>query len=218
MDSIEVLEQLRAQMNERQGAGVYECMSTSKVAIAGLGGLGSNIAVMLARIGVGELLLVDYDVVEPSNLNRQNYQVGQIGLPKTEALKVQLVAINPFIKVLTMRLRVTEENAVSLFKEYPVVCEAFDEAAEKAMLINKLLTELPEIKIVSGSGMAGLYPANLIQTKQRVKNLYVCGDGEHEYTKEDGIMAPRVMICAAHEANMIVNLLMKNAQEDDYGR
>ena len=107
----------------------------ARVAVAGLGGLGSNIAVMLARSGIGKLLLVDFDVVDVTNLNRQMYFIPQLGRPKTEALAELLVQINPYTEYETVCTKVTPENVKELFSEYPIVCEAFDRPDQKAMLV-----------------------------------------------------------------------------------
>lgn len=199
-------ENLEQQMMARHCAGVYEKMKDACVGIAGLGGLGSNIAAMLARMGVGHMVLADFDVVEPGNLNRQNYFVSQLGKYKTEATAEQLAWINPFINVKTHTIRVEEENVAALFGECQVVCEAFDNPESKAMLVSTLLAECPGIKLVCGSGMAGICSANEIITRRRMSRLYVCGDERTD--AEVGIMAPRVMICAGHQANMTVRLLM----------
>lgn len=202
-------EQLEAMMCARHTPYVQEKLKKGKVAIAGLGGLGSNIAAALARIGVGTLQLVDYDIVEPSNLNRQNYFIRHLGRPKCECLKEELEEINPFIEVKTRQIKITEENAVSLFEGYDIVCEAFDGAEQKAMLVNTLLEQLPEIKIVASSGMAGYESANQIQTKQIWKHFYLCGDNKNEAREGMGLMAPRVLICAGHQANMVLRLLLQ---------
>ena len=94
--------------------------------VAGLGGLGSNIAVMLARSGVGELLLVDFDTVDVTNLNRQMYLIPQLGKPKAEALPEILYQINPYLTYRSVCIKVTPDNVKELFSEYPIVCEAFD--------------------------------------------------------------------------------------------
>lgn len=201
-------EELESMMMARHTPNVHNKIKYSKVAIAGLGGLGSNIAVMLARIGVGQLLLVDFDIVEPSNLNRQSYYISHLGLSKTEALKMQLVQINPFIKIETATVRVTEKNVKELFNGYDIVCEAFDKADAKSILVNTALAELPNIKIVSASGMAGYESSNLIKTVNPVKRLYMCGDFENGAMPGRGLMAPRVQICAGHQANMILRLLL----------
>lgn len=200
--------QLEAMMAARHTPEVHSKLKKAKVAIAGLGGLGSNIAVSLARIGVGSLFLVDFDVVEPSNLNRQSYCISHLGMHKTQALKEQIEQINPFIQVNTKTVRVERENVVELFGNYDVLCEAFDDPAAKAMLVATALSQLPHIKVVAASGMAGYASSNHICTERKMKNLYVCGDYESEARIGNGLMAPRVQICAGHQANMVLRLLL----------
>lgn len=201
-------DELESMMMARHTPNVHKKLKEGKVAIAGLGGLGSNIAIMLARIGVGQLLLVDFDIVEPSNLNRQSYYIRHLGLSKTIALKTQIEEINPFIKINTKNIRITEENVKELFSGYDIICEAFDQPKAKSMLVNTALEQLPECKIVSASGMAGYESSNLIKTTRPMKRLYVCGDLENGARIGNGLMAPRVQICAGHQANMILRLLL----------
>lgn len=201
-------DELESMMMARHTPNVHKKIKKGKVAVAGLGGLGSNIAVMLARIGVGQLLLVDFDIVEPSNLNRQSYNIGHLGMPKTLALKKQIEEINPFIKVETQTTRVTEDNVSELFNGYDIVCEAFDKPEAKSMLVNTALEELTDIKIVAASGMAGYDSSNLIKTVKPMNRLYLCGDLENGAKIGQGLMAPRVQICAGHQANMILRLLL----------
>lgn len=200
-------EQLKEQMFERVPEEVQKKLGESRVGIAGLGGLGSNIACMLARTGVPELLLIDFDCVEASNLNRQQYTMDQIGMLKTEALKENLLKINPWLVVETVNQKITEENSSSLLEGCDLVCEAFDRAEAKAALINGLLMD-SSIKIVSASGMAGYGDSNEIKTKRKMNRLYVCGDEKSDYQQVEGMMAPRVQMCAAHQANMVIRLLM----------
>ena len=181
----------------------------AKVAVAGLGGLGSNIAVMLARSGIGHLFLVDFDVVDVTNLNRQMYFISHLGLPKTEALPQILYQINPYLSCESMRIKVTPENVRELFKEYPIVCEAFDKPDQKAMLVRELLMQCPETIVVSGNGMAGYGDTNDICTSQKMRRLYVCGDQKTDVGGGIGLMAPRVAACAAHEANKVIQLIME---------
>ena len=94
--------------------------------IAGLGGLGSNVAYSLARIGVGHLHLIDFDVVDITNLNRQQYFMEHIGMYKTDALKSLLLKINPYLDIRTDCVKVTEENLKELFADAQIVCEAFE--------------------------------------------------------------------------------------------
>jgi sulfur carrier protein ThiS adenylyltransferase len=187
---------------------VFERVKTSRVAIAGLGGLGSNIAISLARTGVGHLHLIDFDIVEPSNLNRQQYKIKHLGLYKTEALKNEIEEINPYIKVTIDTAVVTEENVKALFKNDDIICEAFDNPQSKAMIVNTLLESYPLKKIVSASGMAGYESSNTIITKKIADNFYLCGDGKTGAMVGRGLMAPRVSICAGHQANMILRLIL----------
>ena len=184
-------------------------LKNARVAIAGLGGLGSNIAVMLARSGVGQLLLVDYDVVDVTNLNRQMYYIQQLGMPKAQALPEILYQINPYSNYQSRCLRVTEENIRELFMEYPIVCEAFDQPDQKAMLVREVLTQCPNTIVISGNGMAGYKDANEIQTSQKLRRLYVCGDQHTDVAEGIGLMAPRVAACAAHQANKVIQLIME---------
>lgn len=201
-------EELESMMMARHTPEVHKKLKQGRVAIAGLGGLGSNIAVMLTRIGVGHLLLVDFDIVEPSNLNRQSYYIRHLGMPKTQALKEQLQEINPFIQIETRTVRVEEHNVTELFSTYDILCEAFDKPDAKAMLVSTGLAKLSEVKIVAASGMAGFASSNLIRTSKPLERLYLCGDLENGAGIGTGLMAPRVQICAGHQANMILRLLI----------
>lgn len=199
---------LEHMMAARHSPKVHETVRRARVGIAGLGGLGSNIASMLARTGVGQLVLADFDIVEPSNLNRQNYFVSHLGQYKTEATASLIHQINPFISVETHNVRITAENAMDLFADCDVVCEAFDNPVCKAELVSTLLSESETIRIVSGSGMAGYGSSNTIVTRKRMSRLYVCGDGETAAANGIGLMSPRVTVCAGHEANMVLRLLL----------
>ena len=195
-------------LSARHTPGVYNKLKKGKIAIAGLGGLGSNIALMLARCGVGKLFLVDFDIVEPSNLNRQQYTIDDLGNYKTESIEHTISKINPFIDVEIRTEKVTDSNVKKLFTGYDIICEAFDKADQKAILLNAVLRDLPGTKIVCGSGMAGYGSANTIKTREIMKNVYISGDLESEAQAFNGLMAPRVSVCAAHEANMILRLLL----------
>ncbi|MDO5775644.1 MAG: sulfur carrier protein ThiS adenylyltransferase ThiF [Eubacteriales bacterium] len=189
---------------------MQEKLRSAKVAVAGLGGLGSNIAVTLARSGVGKLLLVDFDVVDVTNLNRQMYLIPHLGKPKAEALPELLYQINPYIDYESVCVRVTPENVKDLFAEYPIVCEAFDRPDQKAMLVRELLTQCPGTTVVSGNGMAGYADTNEIKTCQMMQRLYVCGDRKTDVGNGLGLIAPRVAACAAHEANKVLQLIMQD--------
>lgn len=213
-------EELDRAFDERFPLWMKEKLQAASVAIAGLGGLGSNIAVSLARSGVGHLLLVDFDIVDVTNLNRQMYTIPHLGMPKTEALREIISRINPWIDVQTVQVKVTHENAAELFSGWPIICEAFDRADQKAMLVGTLLSQCPDSIIISGNGMAGLGDANLIRTQQKLRRLFVCGDGSTESAPGAGLMAPRVAICAGHQANKVLQLITgeqeKHREQEHY--
>lgn len=187
---------------------VHRKLKDASVAVAGLGGLGSNIAVMLARTGIGHLHIVDFDKVDLTNLNRQAYSTLHLGETKTTALTQILLEINPYIRITSECVRVTENNAVELFGDYKIVCEAFDNPDAKAMLVNTLLEKCPNTTVVSGTGLAGYVSANTIRSRKITDRLYVCGDCESDALAGIGLMAPRVSICAGHQANIVVRLIL----------
>lgn len=201
-------EEMEAQLVARHTPKVHEKVKRVSVGIAGLGGLGSNAAVSLARIGVGRLLLVDFDVVEPSNLNRQQYFVKHIGMKKTEALKEIISWCNPFVKVDTLDAFIGENNAVNIFKDVDIIVEAFDNPVSKAMLTNTALTKMKGKKIVAASGMAGYFSSNTIYTNKINDRFYLVGDRENGAEPGSGLMAPRVSIAANHEANAVLRIIM----------
>lgn len=179
----------------------------ASVAICGLGGLGSNIAVALARAGVGRLHLIDFDRVELSNINRQQYAPDQIGLYKTEALADTIGRIAPCVRLTTDTVRMTVDNAGGLLQDEDIICEAFDSAEDKAMLVDHVLARMPDKYIVAGSGMAGLSSANTIKTRKITDRFYLCGDGVSDIADGMALFAPRVMICAAHQAQMVLRII-----------
>lgn len=191
----------------RHGAALQQSFSAATVAVCGLGGLGSNIAIALARAGVGRLRLIDFDRVDLSNLHRQQYRAGQIGMYKTEALAEILRDIAPWLRIQTARERITEENAAALLAGADVICEAFDGAEDKAMLANAVLEKLPAACLVAASGMAGLGSPNAIRTRRITKRFYLCGDEVSDVAGSLGLVAPRVMLCAAHQAHTVLRLL-----------
>lgn len=187
---------------------VYGKVKNSSIGIAGAGGLGSNIAISLARLGVGKLVIVDYDVVEPSNLNRQQYYVSDIGQYKVTALKTQLQKINPFIEVEEIVEELHENNIREIFKDVDIVIEAFDNPESKAELSNIVLRDMKEKVLIAASGMAGYFSSNDIVTRKINNRFYLCGDGINEAKEGLGLMAPRVAICANHMANMALRIIL----------
>lgn len=206
MPSRKALEQM---MCARHTPHLHNKLKNANIGIAGLGGLGSHIAIMLARSGIGRLTLVDFDIIEPSNLNRQSYNISDLGMPKTKAMKKNIKKINPFIKVKTHTKKIDEHNIESIFKKCDIVCEAFDNAVFKAMLANNFHSIFPQKILISASGLAGFGASNEIKTKKIAPNFYICGDLSTGAKPGVGLMAPRVNICAAHQANLVLELLAK---------
>jgi len=191
----------------RHGLDLHKRFSSATVAICGLGGLGSNIAITLARAGIGKLILIDFDRVDITNLHRQQYKVNQIGCYKTEALAEILLEIAPYTEIKTVTAKITEENLADLLKEADVVCEAFDNAEAKAMLVNGVLEQLPDCYLVAASGMAGMDTPNTIRTRKVMGRFYLCGDETNDVADTIGLVAPRVMLCAAHQAHIVLRIL-----------
>lgn len=200
-------EVMREALNIRHGEDLQNKISAARVAVCGLGGLGSNIAIALARAGVGHLHLIDFDRVDLTNLNRQQYAVGQLGQYKTDALRETLSLVSPYCDVTCDTIKVTEENLPDLLRNEDYICEAFDRAEAKAMLVSGVLEHFPEKYLVAASGLAGLGSANTIQTRRVSQRFYLCGDGTSDSSVGLGLVASRVLVCAAHEANMILRLI-----------
>ena len=196
-------------LTERHGKELQQAFSSATVAICGLGGLGSNIAISLARAGVGRLILIDFDRVDITNLHRQQYKATQIGMYKTEALADNLREISPYIELETHTEHITEDNAVKLLQGADIICEAFDDAECKAMLTNIVLTEMPDKYLVAASGMAGMGTTNSIKTRKITSKFYLCGDEISEVLCGIGLVAPRVALCAAHQAHTVLRILAK---------
>jgi sulfur carrier protein ThiS adenylyltransferase len=201
-------EELEHLMAARHTPGVHSLLKQAVVGIAGVGGLGSSVAVALARIGVGRLVVADFDVVEPSNLNRQQYFIDQIGQYKVEALTSNLQRINPYVTVEPHCLRLTPDNIPTIFANCPIVVEAFDRADMKAMLVNTLMTLPTETVVIAASGLAGYGPNNSITTQKISERLYLVGDNVSEARPGNGLMAPRVGIAASHQANQVLRLIL----------
>ncbi|MBQ4578315.1 MAG: thiamine biosynthesis protein ThiF [Clostridia bacterium] len=194
-------------LTARYGTALHKRFFSATVAVCGLGGLGSNIAVALARAGIGKLLLIDFDRVDITNLHRQQYKANQIGRYKADALAENLSEIAPYTEVKPVNAKLTEENLVRLLKAADIVCEAFDNAEAKAMLVNGVLEQLPDCYLVAASGMAGMDTPNTIQTRKIMKRFYLCGDGVSDVTDPVGLVATRVMLCAAHQAHTVLRIL-----------
>jgi len=194
-------------LNDRHGIEFQEKISSTTVAVCGLGGLGSNIAISLARAGIGKLILIDFDKVDITNLHRQQYKANQIGMCKTEALQNNLKEINPYLETKIHTICLDESNAKDVLADADIICEAFDNAEAKANIVNFVLSEMPDKYIVAASGMAGLDSANLIKTRKVSKRFYLCGDEVSDIKDGIGLVSTRVMLCAAHQAHTVLRII-----------
>ena len=196
-------------LKERHGEQLQNAFSSATVAVCGLGGLGSNIAISLARADIGKLILIDFDRVDITNLHRQQYKASQIGMYKTDALADNLREINPYIELEAHTERITEDNAQVLLQSADIVCEAFDNAEAKAMLTDIVLSELPDKYLVAASGMAGMGVTNSIKTRKITSRFYLSGDQASDVSDGIGLVAPRVALCASHQAHTVLRIIAK---------
>jgi sulfur carrier protein ThiS adenylyltransferase len=184
-------------------------LSKFRVGIAGVGGLGSNCAVALARSGVGTIVLSDFDVIEEQNLNRQYYFTDQVGMMKTVALKENIARTNPDVFVIIHQKNLDKLNIPDIFSGCDVIVEAFDRSDMKEMLIETVQQKMPGTPLIVGSGMAGWGKNETIRYRKIDETLYVCGDESTEISEDLPAMAPRVGIVANMQANVVIEILMK---------
>ena len=178
-----------------------------KVGIAGSGGLGSNCAVALARVGVGNLILADFDVIKESDLNRQYYFHDQIGQKKVDALKETIHRINPQISVETHDIKLNESSIPNIFQNCDVIVEAFNLAEMKQMIIETVLLNFPEKHLVIGSGIAGWGNNNTI-SEVTYDKMIICGDFTSETSDHNPPLAPRVGVVSNMQANVVLEILL----------
>lgn len=189
-------------------------LNKKTVGIAGCGGLGSNCAAALARIGIGKLIIVDFDLIDASNLNRQYFFWEQIGQQKVFALADNIHYIDPEVEVIPHDLKLGPAEIKAIFADCDVIVEAFDLAEMKQMLIETVSQEFPDKPIVIGNGMAGWGNSNTIKTEKLDENIYVCGDGVAEISEDLPPLAPRVGIVAHMQANTVMNILLGNTNQE----
>ncbi|NLC06749.1 MAG: sulfur carrier protein ThiS adenylyltransferase ThiF [Syntrophomonadaceae bacterium] len=191
-----------------------------RVGIAGAGGLGSNCAQFLVRSGFKKLKIVDFDVVDWTNLNRQFYFADQVGAKKVEALRQNLLRINPDLELELLDQKITQENAASLFADCQIVVEALDQVESKKLMVETYLNSGK--LLVCASGLAGWGKSDDIVINRLKENFYLVGDLIREVGPADPAMAPRVSIAAAKEADVILayvlNCLAEGGQNDEKNR
>jgi sulfur carrier protein ThiS adenylyltransferase len=194
----------------RNVPGSTEILSAATVAVAGCGGLGSNAAVALTRAGVGSLILVDQDVIEASNLNRQYFFQGDVGRSKVEALADHLRAINPAVRLEAWRMALSAADVPRLFESADLLIEAFDRADAKRWLIESWCRAFPERTVVCASGLSGLGRTEAIRVR-RAGNIILCGDEVSDPSQ--GLCAARVAMVANMQANLAIEVLVNHADD-----
>ena len=200
-------EEMEQAFEMRHGKELQKKFSSAVVAVCGLGGLGSHIAIALARAGIGKLILIDFDCVDVTNLHRQQYKAAQVGKCKTEALRENLREIAPYLSTEVHNVKIIRDNARELLKDADIICEAFDDAESKAMLTDVVLCSMQGKYLVAASGMAGMGSANDIRTRKITEHFYLCGDEISEIKEQHSLVASRVMVCAAHQAYAVLRIL-----------
>lgn len=187
---------------------IKKILKTKTVGIAGCGGLGSNCAVALARVGIGKLIIADFDKIEESNLNRQYFFWDQIGEVKSHTLKKNIERINPAVKVISHNVFIEESNFKDLFKNCDLVIEAFDRPDSKEMIVRAMSKFFPDKTLIMGIGMSGFGENNTIK-ETKYDNLIICGDQQSEVSDENPPLAPRVGIVSNMQANVALDILLK---------
>jgi len=202
-------EELEKLIMARSSPAVHARVKRACVGIAGAGGLGSTVAVALARLGVGRLVIADHDVVEPSNLNRQQYFVDQIGIPKVHALRDNIARMNPCVSVDARETLLTADNVAEVFRKADVLVEALDTPQAKAMLVSSFAVAFPERPVIAASGLAGVGPGSALRTRRAGRKLWLVGD---EFSAAagcgQGLMSPRVGIAAYLQAQAVLRLIL----------
>ena len=190
---------------ERNCPGTTKKLQQKTVAIAGLGGLGSNVAIALVRAGIGKLIIADFDKVELSNLNRQYYFQSDIGKYKSAALQEHLKNVNPDIKLEVYNKKLEPPDITKIFKNADILIEAFDLADRKKWLIETWSKNFPNKPVVAGNGLSGM--GNTKDMKViKAGQIYFCGDGTTEMKM--GLLSSRVAIVSNMQANVCIELLL----------
>lgn len=199
-----MIEAFRNNLVEKLGEAKLAKIEKARIGLAGAGGLGSNCAACLVRVGFKNLTIADFDVVDATNLDRQFYFEDQIGMKKTDALKTNLLRINPRLNLQMIPVKLEPANIVEIFRDCDVVIECLDRAEAKSMLVSGLL---PSAKlIVSASGLCGIGSSDEIKVRQLKKNLFMIGDLSSDIEKTPAL-APRVNIAAAKQADAVLEFI-----------
>ena len=179
----------------------------AKIGIAGAGGLGSNCAACLVRVGFKRLTIADFDVIDATNLDRQFYFEDQVGMSKVEALKMNLLRINSRLELQMLPVKLEPSNIPEIFRDCDVVVECLDRAEAKSMLVAALLSSGK--LIVSASGLGGYGSSDDLKVRKLKPNLILIGDLASDIEKSPAL-SPRVSIAAAKQADVVLEYVVRN--------
>lgn len=188
-----------------------EKLQNIRIGIAGAGGLGSNCAFNLVRSGFKHFVLIDFDLIDYSNLNRQFYFYNQVGQPKVDILRKNLLDINPDLNIRIFKNKITEDNLDSIFADCQVIIEALDNVCGKKLIVERFLND--SRLLVAASGLAGWGKSDQIRTKKINKNSYIVGDFTTEVSLQSPPFSPRVNIAAAKQADVVFNHILEVDKE-----
>ena len=148
---------------------------------------------------------MDFDVVNESNLNRQFFFRDQLGQKKVDAIKENLLRIEPDVDIRAVGMRLDASSAWELFADCAIVVEAFDVVDAKVMLVSAFASSGK--KLVTASGIAGWGRSNEMRVR-KMGNIVAVGDGETAVGANAAPASPRVGIAAAMQANSVVAMLL----------
>ncbi len=201
-----MMDKFRPNLIKKLGVNNLKKIEAAGVGLAGAGGLGSNCAANLVRTGLKRLTIVDFDVVSPSNLDRQFYFKDQVGMKKVDALKVNLLRINPGLELKVINKKINSKNAKKLFRDCGIIIECLDCAEYKSMFIGEMIGTGKFI--VSASGLGGVGLSDQIKVRRIKKNLVIVGDLKSDISMLPAL-SPRVNVAAAKQADVVLEYIIK---------
>jgi sulfur carrier protein ThiS adenylyltransferase len=200
-----MIEVFRQNLVKKLGETRLAKIEKARIGIAGAGGLGSNCAACLVRTGFKNFTIADFDVVDPTNLDRQFYFADQVGMKKTEALKTNLLRIRASLDLQMLSVKLEPSNIQEIFRACDIVVECLDSVEAKTLFVSEML---PTGKlIVSASGLGGFGSSDEIKVRQLKKNLIMIGDLSSDIEKTPAL-SPRVSVAAAKQADVVLEFVI----------
>lgn len=186
--------------------GVRRILSGCSAGIAGAGGIGSNVAMLLARAGLGRITVVDHDEVALPNLNRQAYFLDQCGRLKVDALAENVSRIGAGTVFTGIGIRLLPGGFCAPFEGCDVLIEALDLAETKVLAIEEWTRGMPGVPVIAVSGIAGTGASGTIRLDHH-GSVSLVGDQTSDLSL--GTLATRVSLAAAMVADQAVSILLE---------